>query len=356
LPEFMVSPYGWSVNLSRLEKLTSLTPSLRSRIIVSFICAAWGATLIHTQYVDHASHTDFGMVWYGARAVINRVDPYALIGPGREFNYPWPLIYPVPALLVVAPLSPLSESVAATIFIALSSGLLAFGITRDGWYRLPIFVTEAFAASARLGQWSIILTAALFLPFLGAIAIAKPQAALPILAGAKSSKTVSAGIAGALVLVFVSTVLQPDWIGEWLRGITSAKHMEPPVIRFGGLMILLVLLRWRRPEAWLIATLACLPQSWGWYGTLAVFTIPASFAEAVVLAGVATVGVYVGSLILPDVQIPNDLFAWVGSLIVFTVYLPAVVLVLRRPNEGPLPAWLVTASNVRIRWRLRGGK
>jgi hypothetical protein len=293
------------------------------------------------QYSGKAAfHSDFGMLWFGARALFRGLDPYPLIGPGREFNYTWPLIYPLPAVVSVMPLAVFSERIAATLFVGTSSALLSFGLTRDGWYRLPLFISEAFLSSARLGQWSILITASLFLPWLATIAIAKPQSSIPVIAGSTSRKAAVFAIAGGIALLAVSMLLQPTWVPEWLAGVRNAKHMEPPISRFAGFLLLLVLLKWRRPESWLVLTLGSLPQSWGWYGTLPVFTIPATFGESFFLTGVATIGGYIAAVLTPDGLAEDAFYNWTATVIIMTIYLPAVVLILRRPNEGPSPAWL----------------
>jgi hypothetical protein len=319
-------------------------PTLRSRLIVAAVVGVVGAYIIYAQYAQYGRlpnfHTDFGMVWYGARAMANGNDPYSLIGPGRAFDYEWPLIYPATALVTVMPIMALSEQVAATIFVAVSSFLLAFGVTRNGWHLLPLFVTEAYANSARLGQWSILLTAFLFFPGVGLVLSAKPQTAIPLLLAAQSRKALVFALIGAVILTGISLALFPRWPLVWIEGVRNARFMDPPITRFGGFLVLLALLRWRRPEAWLIVALACMPQAWGWYNTLPLFTIPATWRESVAMAAVATVGAWIASSPIHPVTSLEALYGWIGTLIVFTAYLPATVLVLRRPNNGPLPAWL----------------
>ena len=323
-------------------------PARRDRLLAGLIGALIGGLLVHFQYAGKTDfHSDFGMVWYGAKALVNGDNPYALIGPGREFDYRWPLIYPATALAAVLPLSYLSEHAAAVIFVALSSGILAFAVTGRGWYLLPLFLTDAFVSAAKLGQWSILLTAGLFLPWVSFFAIAKPQASMPILAGSESRRPLFWALAGGLALLLVSLLLMPSWPGHWLAQVKLAENMEPPIMRFGGFVLFVILLRWRRPESWLLLVLACLPQSWGWYGTLPLFTIPANLFEAIFLAGIATVGSYFGVFIMPELTTAKEFYAWMGSFIVFTVYLPAAILILRRPNTGELPAWLRIVLRVR---------
>ena len=109
-------------------------------------------------------------------------------------------------------------------------------------------------------------------------------------------------------------------------------------MRIGGPLLLIALLRWRRPETWLVLTLAVSPQSWGWYGTLPIFTVPRNFGESVFLAATALIGVWYADNVLDPTSL-DSLVAAVGSVIVVTIYLPAVFLILRRKNIGPSPVW-----------------
>lgn len=321
--------------------MTSRCPSGTQRVVFATVAALSAAWFAREQFNSGRPHSDFGMVWFGARALLGHVDPYALIGPGKTFNYEWPLIYPGSALVAVLPLAALTEQWATTLFVGISTWLLAFGMTRDGWYRIPLFTTSAFIASAQLGQWSILFTAALFITPLAFLSAAKPQAALPILAASTSRRALWIAAVGALILVSISFLMFPHWVPSWLKTMSEASHMEPPIVRFGGPLLLITLVRWRRPETWLLLTLAVSPQSWGWYGTLPLFTIPKKFSEAVLLAATALFGAWYADNVLNPVSL-DDLVSSVGSVIVFTIYVPAALLILRRKNEGPEPAWLAS--------------
>lgn len=291
------------------------------------------------QFAHGRPHSDFGMLWFGARALLRGIDPYSVIGPGKTFNYDWPLIYPGTALVAALPLAPFTEQWATAIFVGISAWLLAFGITRDGWYRVPLFITGAFISSVQLGQWSMLFTAALFLPLLAFLSIAKPQGALPILSASLEKRAPWAAVIGMVTLLSISLVMSPHWIPRWLDAIGNTTAMEPPIMRLGGPLLLITLFRWRRPETWLLLTLAALPQSWGWYNTLPLFAIPGTFAESVVLAGTAMMGAWYADTQLEATSI-DGLVRSVGAVIVITIYLPAALMILRRKNEGPSPFWL----------------
>lgn len=334
-----------------LRTAFSKTPSVLQRCVFASLIAALAAAVAYSHYSSAGQfHSDFGMVWFGARSLLRGIDPYGLVGPGREFDYEWHLIYPGTALVAVAPLTIFSERVATSLFVAFSTWLLAFGITRDGWYRIPIFVSGAFVASAQLGQWSILFTAGLFFPWIALLAAAKPTASIPILAATLRSRTLFFAMGGAIVLAAISFLLLPSWPRSWLAEIRMTSNMEPPIVRLGGPLLLLTLLRWRRPESWLLVALAMMPQSWGWYNTLPIFAIPRTFGESVFLAGSALVGAAFAGLALNPGNV-DALFSSVGAIIVWTIYLPAAFLILRRQNEGDPPAWLrLVASGF---WKLK---
>lgn len=323
----------------------STPPALRPRLLCSVAVALVAILIISGQYGnDPAFHTDFGVSWFGARSIIHGIDPYPLVGKGKPFEYAWPLVYPGTALVTLLPLGFLAERPAAMIFVGLSTFLLTLGLTRRGWYLLPLFATEAFMNSVRLGQWSIVLTAALFFPWLGVLSVVKPQASLPILAGTKNRATWIYAVLGGLSLLIVSVLLLPGWPREWWLLASSLQNVDPPITRFGGFLVLAVLLKWRRPESWLVLVLACLPQTPAWYGALPLFTIPGNFIEAVAMAGVAAVGGNLGAIFFEGADSAGELARFMGGLQVLTIYLPAVWLILRRPNEGNLPAWQAWAE------------
>jgi hypothetical protein len=316
-----------------LRTHTLAPPELPARVVVGILLGIVGASLIASQY-QHVVHTDFGVSWIGAKAILEGVDPYPLVGRGRPFDYGWPLVYPGTALVALLPFGLLTEKGAATIFVGVSTFLLAFGITRNGWYLLPIFATEAFTNSARLGQWNIILTAALFFPWLASLSVVKPQVGLPVLFGSRSIHSWAWAVLAGLFLLAVSFIVLPNWFREWLPLVRELKHMDPPITRFGGFLILLALLKWKRPEARLLLLLACMPQTPAWYGALPLFTIPKNFTESILLAVVASVGGYLGAWLVPSGLSENEFYSFLGSLYVLTMFLPALILVLLRENSA----------------------
>lgn len=282
--------------------------------------------------------SDFDQIWAAGRALWQGIDPYTVVGPGREFAWKWPLYYPMPAVLLAAPLALLPVLVARTVFAGLGAALLAWGATRDGWFRLPIFLSVPFMVTVELGQWTTILAAAFFLPWLATVGCAKPNFGAALAAAARTERTWIALGAGTVVLLGSSWLLQPDWIASWIVTLQSAEHFVPPVLRPFGFLLLLALLRWRRPEArWLVA-LSLVPQAPSFYDPLLLGVVCLTARESLLFA-VSTLALFffvAFNTPQPDYRAWGEL---VGNAAVWFCSLPVLVMVLRRPNTGDVPTF-----------------
>lgn len=314
-------------------------PTTKQRVIVAVVLSLAASVIVFGDYERKSDRrTDFTLSWFGANAMIDGRNPYALVGPGLEYDYEYPLLYPGTALVAAIPFAPLSNRNASLAFVAISTFLLAFGITAGSWHRLPLFPSAAFVESVHAAQWTIILTAALFLPWLAILAAAKPQSGLPVLAGSTSRNALVASAIGAALMLALSFVFLPHWLGDWLPLARAADHMRAPVTGPVGLLILPVMLRWRRWESWLVLANACLPQTFMWYSALMLLATAATYREACVLSLISTAGF--GLTLLAIEMNPAGLPRVMWAFYLCTVFLPVVVAILRRPNEGELPAWL----------------
>ena len=315
-------------------------PTRKQRIVVALLIASIAASMQYFVPAGGRSPSDFSPLWHGAKALLAGQDPYSLIGPEKAVNLPSAVNYPAPALLLVAPLTVFPEILAGTLFVFISSALLAFGATRAGWQLLPIFPSIVFMTSARIAQWSIIMTAVVFIPLLGFIGIAKPTAALPAIGSSTRRSTLVAAAAGFVVLVGISLAVLPSWPVRWMAVVQSADYFKPPILTFGGAAIALVMLRWRRDEAWLVFLAACMPQTWYPYNALILFAVARTYREACFLSLLSSAGWLVCyQYFVGEFRSEETRFAMQNCLIAVG-YLPAVLLVLGRPNVGTGPAWL----------------
>jgi hypothetical protein len=313
-------------------------PTVMQRLIVAALLSLISGGTLYVRYIAmKMERSDLSQVLFGARALLQGANPYHLIGPGLTYDLKWGAVYPATAYVATIPLSILPDIIASTLFVAGSTFLLAFACTKDSWHRLPLFPSIAFASSVQFAQWSILMTAMLFLPWLAVIAAVKPQAAIPVVAASSSRKPILFALAGGIVLLLVSLLLLPGWPLEWLRMLQASSQLRPPILRLGGVLVALVLLRWRRPEAWLVFLMACMPQTWAWYNLLPLLVVAATYREAALLSLVSSLGAMVAVLLVGD-PAPENYSGWGIAMVVFA-YLPAVIVILRRPNVRAHAPW-----------------
>jgi hypothetical protein len=282
--------------------------------------------------------SDFDQVWAGAKALWNGKNPYAVVGPGREFHWRWPLYYPLPALVLVAPLGLLPVLAARAIFAGVGAGMLAWGATRGGWQRLPIFISISFLVTVELGQWSALYAAAFFLPGLAIVGMAKPNFGLVLGAGARKDATLVYLVAGSLLLLAISQFIDPTWHRQWLQNLSEAPHFRAPVLRPLGFLLLLAAVRWRRPEARWLLTLSLVPQAPSFYDQILLGVVCLTSRESLIFASSTVLLFFYVGFNTPQPDYPS----WgklVGDATVWFCYFPILVMVLRRPNEGEVPAF-----------------
>jgi hypothetical protein len=324
------------------EQLSPNAPSRAKRwavaIAVGIVCTA---IVIAFRLKAPSEIPDLAQVWFGARAMLENRNPYDLIGPGLEFEWEWRLFYPATALVAAIPLAGLPLLGAVAVFVFLSCVLLAYGVTALGWHRLALFCSMPMVFALLLVQWSPILTATWLLPPLAFLLAAKPNIGLALLASSDSLRVFRWAIGGGLALLAISLALDPGWLGEWLRWVGQAEH-RPPILRWGGPLVLLALLRWKRPEARLIVALACVPQYAYWYEVVPLMLVPVTRTETYVFSLVTSLGwMLEGTIKAPPTA--EGIHQVVGALMVAFAYLPAVIMVLRRPNE-----W--SRDSIHLKW------
>ena len=280
--------------------------------------------------------SDFVQPWAAARMLAHGQNPYDLIGPGRPFQHQFLLIYPATAALAAMPFAWAPTRLADALFIGLGAGLLAWALTRRTLANPQLWVFASFGmmVAAQTVQWSPWLTAAALMPGLGFVFAAKPSIGLAMLAAYPSRSA----IIGAAALTLATVVLWPWWIAAWIATLPSVTHMSAPVMRWGGPLILLALLKWRRADARLLAALACVPQTPVLYEVVPLFLLVRTLREATVLIGLMAL---VHKIVEATAQ-GTDYNTWMainGQWMVWLIYLPCTALVLCRPNEGLTFQW-----------------
>jgi hypothetical protein len=273
--------------------------------------------------------SDLFQVWGGARALLAGQDVYDAVGPGRAFDWPLPLFYPLTAAIAVVPLAWLPLHWADAIFVGVGFGLYAWAVTAVSLESPALVALVSLPAlmTIQLSQWSVLLAGAAMVPALGFLLIAKPTVGLALFTAEPRLKTAI----GCALLFALSIVLWPTWIFEWRLTFASAPHVVAPVVRPFGVLALVALAKWRRAEARLLVALACIPHTTALYEAIPLFLIPRTHLEAWLLWALA-IAAYAAQAASGPFTSQLDYWNSGANWIVVTMYLPCLVMVLCRPN------------------------
>ncbi len=298
----------------------------RRRLWISLLAGTVAAAYVVVLYARQAPGviSDWDPTWLGARALLQGNDPYAAVPVPP---WPWGIKYPLPAVLLSLPLALLPLTVARALFIGLGTALFTYAVTRQGQWRLYLLISGAMYWSWIAVKWEPLLIGAALTPGLGWLLVVKPTLGFALWVAYPSVLAV----AGGLGLLAVSFAVQPDWVQGWMASMAGTPHI-PHLLRPGGVLLLLALLRWRRPEGRLLAALAVVPQTTALYEVLPLGLVAQNRRQA---AGFAGLTVLAHLLYLAGPQGPWPVGAeyqwWV---ILPLIYLPALAVILRSPNQS----------------------
>lgn len=284
-------------------------PTLRARVAIAAAigCAAglycW---ILFSRFQLGAA--DFQWAIAAARAGVHGQNPYKL---PAEF-------YPLTAAIFGLPFLKVPAETAAAIFYGCSTGLLAFGLTQNGYHRLLIFLAFPYWACLLTAQWAPLLMSSAFFPIAMASALAKPQIGIPLFLTYPSRK----GAIACIALFVLSLVLMPSWPRDWLLKIRHFGDFYPILI-FPGPLLLLAMLRFRDEDARLLLITACMPQRW-FYDAFILWLIPKSRREILF-----TVAISWCPGVLRWYHAPHS-FHQAGLWAVLFLYLPILAILLAR--------------------------
>lgn len=249
----------------------------------------------------------------------------------------WPLLdaffYPAPALLVNWPLHQLSLPIAAAVFMGAGSGLLAWRLSENGFWRLWVLGTPSFVMAVALGQWSPLIVLGAVLPGAAFLLACKPTIGLACFVYNPSWRAMF----GVVAITMISIALLPGWPADWLANLRFVEQHPSPIFTPFGWLLGLALLRWRQPEARLLLAMALVPQLMFFADQLPLGLVGRTRREIV---GQAICGVAAFTAWWAMVA-PGDLYVQEAQPFVLAgLFMPALVVVLLRPNEGVAPNWL----------------
>ncbi len=283
------------INFVRLRILTSGGIGLASGIFCWYL-------LKHFQQ----GAGDFRWAIFAARDLLARKDPYQ-----RTLQ-----LYPLPSALFGLPFICLKGEVAGGLFYGISSALLAFGLAKDGYHRLLIFLAYPYWAGILTAQWSPLIMASAFLPLALPATMAKPQLGIPIALAYPSRR----GFLACAIVALLSLIVAPRWPWNWIANFGQYQHFIPLLI-FPGPFLALAIFRWREKNALLLLSMALMPQRW-FYDTLTLWLIPKT-RRAIVWA----VFFSWGAGIWRWYHIPQNV-TQVARWTVWFIYIPMLVVVL----------------------------
>jgi hypothetical protein len=323
--------------MGQTPKPVELKPPARAaRIVVALLVGLLASIFpIGRAYLLHGHGVDFNQIYAGARFLLTGVDPYTSIGPGRAFDWPWPLLYPLPALIVTMPLALLPLAAAQGVFIGVSTVTLAYLLSASGWWRLAILLSPSFFVAAMFAQWTPLVCAAVLAPWLAWVVLVKPSVGLvPIATTTKRRDVIVAAVIGAALLA-ISFCLQPHWFTEWssqLQGGPQLSLVGTPL----GWLLLLAALRWRQRDARMLVALAIVPHTITISETLYLLLIPRTFREVLIFCILSWLVYAFQCAHLPALPEPAATAALCRTMrlpILILMYLPALALGLSRPNR-----------------------
>lgn len=289
--------------------------------LAAYSVAFWGP--------HRAQPSDLAQSVWAAELLWEGKNPYANIGPGLLYPQAYPLFYPLPAAAAMLPLAGLPQIWIDALFVGFGAAVLFLVLSRNGLANPQLLALASYPmlVTAQTSQWSPWVTAAALTPSLGWILACKPSlgAALWLAFPSRRSLLLAAGF------TVVTIALWPWWVADWLAALPAARHMSAPLMRPWGFLLLLAFIKWRRPEARLLGVLAVLPQTPSLYDAVPLFLVVRTIEEGVALVVLTSVmGGIVGAL-----PASTDYHTWMatnGEWMVYFLYLPCLVMVLRRPN------------------------
>jgi len=308
------------------------------RLPISLLLGMVAALLTYVIAVKRPGDSDIMLFYTAATAILHGKNAYAVL-PG--------LTYPLPGLLLITPFALMPAGAASALFMLVGTTAFAWALMEHGYGPLIGFFSPGMLFAAQVGQWSPLFAGAVAVAPLGVYLIAKPHVGLATFL----ARPTWWAVGGAMVSIAIAFAAQPTWLHDWrasmaLAGVRvgtgqGAFQYNAPVALTGGVLVLLALSKWRRPEARLLVALACVPQSLLLYEIVPLALVPRGWKQA---ATYLVLSHAVWRILRAQNPWPGrvEYTNASGTLITLAIFLPLTAMVLKRPNEGSLPAWLET--------------
>lgn len=256
---------------------------------------------------------DFTWSIRAAHDIVSHHDPYRYAYSDSQIPYP------LTAAIFGMPFLRFSSHSAGVLFFGLSSAVLAFALSRDGLWRLLIFLAWPYWSSMLTVQYAPLVMAGALIPWLLPASLAKPQIGLPIVLTHFSWR----GVVACFSLFVISLLLMPSWPLRWLSQIRGFQHFVPIFVLPMGPALLLAIWRRKDEDSHLLLLTATVPQRW-FYESFVLWLIPKNRQEILV-----TVFLSWGAGITRWYFMPRS-WSEVGTWAVLWIYLPMLFVILLR--------------------------
>lgn len=269
---------------------------------------------LYALYFDHPA----GDFYWCLRAASDLLAGHDVYGyPATMYAIP----YPLPAAFAGLPFVWMPWDIAAAVFFAVSSALMAYSLTADGkWWRLLAFLSFPYFQAVSATQWSPIILAASNIGWLLPVIAVKPTIAM---AAVVTKKPTRSGMALVAITLLVSVLAYPGWITTWLSQ-TGQYNGFVPLLTPLGPILLLSLLRWRDSRTRTFLAMCVVPQQRYGYDQLLLWLIPSTKREMLAIT-------LVSWMAYPISEYFGYQYAhW--TLMVF-LYIPALVALTRHPTS-----------------------
>ena len=281
--------------------------------------------------------SDLDQLWYAAKALLHGADPYQAVGPGRAFDWPWPLFYPLPAVLLAVPFTVFPIAIARFLFAVLSAGALGFAMGARWRVMWPLFLSMSYLLAISRNQWSPLLLAAAWLPQLGFVVAAKPNVGL-MAVSAQTPRNVIRMLVLAGALAALSFLVRPSWFAEWYAIVRSLPNQKIALLQPAGFLLLAAFLAWRRAEGRVLLAASLVPQTPALYDALPLFAICRTTREALIVAALTHLLQWTLTAFGPFATF-DAAYVRYAQLNVVLLLLPLLLMVLLplSPRRGTLP-------------------
>jgi hypothetical protein len=300
-----------------------------------------------------AGGSDFDQLWFAARHAWNHQNPYPLIGPGKAFDWRWPFVYPLTTAIAVLPIAWLPLLPARMIFAGVSAGTLTFALLRQGTAVLPVLASAAVLDAVRAAQISPLLTAGVVLTGAAVALSFKPHIGLLLLVASPRPRAMAVAALSTVLCIAIAFWFVPTWPSSWLEALQDTGHFRAPVLVLGGPLLLLAAVRWRRLDARVLLACALVPHTPAIYDVVPLALLARGFRESMAFALLTYIALFAQVQLVTGLP-PADASTMAARILNLTIYLPALLAVLLRPNEGVdeddgvLSRWTARARRVDV--------